>query len=410
MRSVNQNHNLYVVKGVVTGDNSVSSLGDIKAVTGGEGMDKHLYFQYMGRDGVTKSDIIPLNQISYVKYVPATAQVDKMRKVKIELTSAVLNSNDSNNVYVGEDYIMNIVFHQFYGPSPEYTYVKTAGVHVTSSNKTVDGFFSALADELNACFAREVGAEASSNPYLTFTASADDDCLYIEEKPQTYALGKGEPDRVLFDVTFSPILIQGEEVEWGTATEVTSGLTEVQNSKKMAELEWFTFGERADVYRGAGYPNEFVFTPMVEANAQYGYDALEIHYAYQGTCEDIQKSEKDITLIAKAASGGHSTELASLGDVLSGSDMLGSLSGNKVATPVIVVDGSNANKITAVNCATQGATIRTTGAGSSPADPTAATNAWNGTAVTLTNGQSIKFIATAPGMAPSEIVSQSYSS
>ena len=107
----------------------------------------------------------------------------------------------------------------------------------------------------------------------------------------------------MFEVFPSTIYTDGVEVKWGDAEEVDP-TTFVPNSKKMADLEWFTFGERADFYRGMGYPNNFDFRPMVLSGNADGYDALEIHFAYQGTCEDIQKSEKDITLIGAVPAEG----------------------------------------------------------------------------------------------------------
>lgn len=105
-------------------------------------------------------------------------------------------------------------------------------------------------------------------------------------------------ESLVFDVFPSTIYVGGEEIEWGIATSGVSSNT-VNNGKRMADLEWFTYGERADYYRGMGYPNNFDFVPLV--NPALAYDALEIHFAYQGSCEDIQKSEKDITIIGPTA-------------------------------------------------------------------------------------------------------------
>ena len=416
MRSVNQNHHLYVATSVGT-VSEASSLGAIQAVTGGDNMDKHLYFLYKGRDGVTRSDLIPMNQISYVKYVPASAQTTKLKKVEVALDSTI----NSGNAVVGQDYVLNIHFQQFYGLSPENDYVKTVAVHVTTANSTASDFYKAMVKELNAAFAREVGASSKSNPYLSFKIKTSGDPyeeadfegktatgIVIEEKEQPWSLGKWEAESLIFNVFPSTIVYNTQEVEWGTATNVTESLTEIPNNKRMADLEWFTFKERADYYGGMGYPNNFEFTPIVTTNTDTlnggvnGYDALEIHFAYQGTCEDIQKSEKDITIIGAAS------VIASLGSTLGAADMLGGLSGNKVATPVITYN-STSHKITDITCATPGATIRATAAGSSPADPTNATDAWDGNDIALTSGQSVKVIATCPGMADSAIATQSYS-
>ena len=190
---------------------------------------------------------------------------------------------------------------------------------------TAEKFYTAMVDELKAAFSREVGADAEENPYLTFEVDEITDpndsestipALIITEKPQdkNWSLGKWEMESLVFDVFPSTIYAGGIETEWGTATPGVSDQT-VPNGKRMADLEWFTYGERADYYRGMGYPNNFDFTPLVDPSV--AYDALEIHFAYQGSCEDIQKSEKDITII------GPSAKIEALVGVLEGTDFLG---------------------------------------------------------------------------------------
>jgi len=312
MRSVNQNHHLYVVKAVKAANATLTDVGDIKAVLSGPKnaypAEKDIYFQYMGRDEViTSSDLIPVNQITYLKHIPATDQVSRLKQVTVTLDSSAVDSNDKP--IIGEDYILNIVFQQFYGLSPENTYVKTVGIHVTKKLDTKEKFFKALVAELNLSFSREVGADAESNPYLTFEAKqvADPENsgsqvwgIVITEKEQKSKVGKWEAESLMFDVFPSTVHSSGVEVEWGTVVKGLSNTT-IPNSKRMADLEWFTFGERADYYRGMGYPNNFDFYSLVDPDNEDGYDALEIHFAYQGSCEDIQKSEKDITIIGSSA-------------------------------------------------------------------------------------------------------------
>ena len=73
------------------------------------------------------------------------------------------------------------------------------------------------------------------------------------------------------------------------------------------------------------------------------------------------------------------------------------------ATPVITIDESGAATIT---CETIGATVHYT-VGESPADPTESDAVYS-SAVTLTDGQTIKAIATAEGYKPSAIASKKY--
>lgn len=214
-----------------------------------------------------------------------------------KLRTATVKLNE--NPIVGQDYILNITFSQFYGPSPENTYVKTIAVRANSTNSvSKDAMYVGMINELNAAFSREVGATATENPYLEFSHSANG--LVLTEKEQPWALGKWEAESLMFEVFPSTIYkttngVTTEET-WGTVEYGVSNTT-VPNSKKMADLEWFTFKERADVYGGMGYPNNFEFRPMVNPSNATGYGAIEIHFAYQGSCEDIQKSEKDITII-----------------------------------------------------------------------------------------------------------------
>ena len=302
MRSVNQNHHLYVItaNGTVANVTKNSVVGSIFPYATDAGMGKDIYFKYMGRDGLTRSDMIPVKQIDYAKWVTADAMKTPLKKVTVTL---------NDNPIAGQDYILNIAFQQFYDLSPEDTYVKTVALHATSKMDTAAKFYAAMVDELKAAFSREVGADAEENPYLTFEVGETTDpndsestipALIITEKPQdkNWSLGKWEMESLVFDVFPSTIYVDGNETQWGTATPGVSNQT-VPNGKRMADLEWFTFGERADYYRGMGYPNNFDFTPLVDPSV--AYDALEIHFAYQGSCEDIQKSEKDITIIGPTA-------------------------------------------------------------------------------------------------------------
>lgn len=312
MRSVNQNHHLYVVTSTANPAGNSAAVGSIYPhVSGENAMDKDLYFTYKGWDGVVRSDLIPVNQITYIKHIKAEAQVSYLREITVSLNSDALDP-DTNTPYAGKDYILNIEFRQFYGLSPEDTYVKTVGVHATR-NMSVSDFWDAMINELNASFSREIGADATSNPYLTFTKSGSN--LVITEKEQNWSLGKWEAESLMFDVFPSTISVAGDEITWGSRVIGVSNTT-VPNSKKMADLEWFTFGERADIYRGMGYPNNFEFRPLIVPTDANGYDVLEIHYAYQGTCEDIQKSEKDITLVGSAKDISHLVEALSSEDYL----------------------------------------------------------------------------------------------
>ena len=52
---------------------------------------------------------------------------------------------------------------------------------------------------------------------------------------------------------------------------------------------------RGDMYRGIGFPNNTVTSYLVDPSKVYY--TFDIHYAYVGDNESVQKSEKDITIV-----------------------------------------------------------------------------------------------------------------
>ena len=88
---------------------------------------------------------------------------------------------------------------------------------------------------------------------------------------------------VYFTVQPVAVMVNGDERIWATVTESTNST--IANGKKIADLEYFCMGERGDMYRNIGWPNSIHTEYLVDVSKNY--NAIDIHYAYQGTCEDI---------------------------------------------------------------------------------------------------------------------------
>ena len=58
-------------------------------------------------------------------------------------------------------------------------------------------------------------------------------------------------------------------------------------------------GERGDHYRNINWPYVIETTYLVDPAEEYS--VLDIHYAYVGSNEGVQKSERDITLVGSKA-------------------------------------------------------------------------------------------------------------
>lgn len=296
--SLNQVRHLYVATKSVAADATLANKGEFKVKTCGD-IEKEVYFEVLGPDTVLKSDRIPVKNINYVKVIKAAAMATPMKKVKVVLDSTV----NSGNPIAGQDYILRINLRQFYGMSDQDQYFKDAAVHAVKG-MTATAFYQVMAKSLNLSFSREVGANATGNPYLKFTASAAG--LVIEELPQSWHLGTEAQERVYFDVVPTTVYDGVDDLIWGTVTTETS-TTLVGNGKKMADLEYFLLGERGDQYRKIGWPNDVETVGMVDPSKDY--DVIEIHYAFTDTGVNSYRTEKDMTIAVPSEGGETFTEI-----------------------------------------------------------------------------------------------------
>lgn len=290
--SLNQVRHLYVANKSVEATAALANMGDFKVKACGD-IEKEVYFEVQGPDTVLKSDYIPVKNINYVKVLKAAVMATPMKKVKVVLDSTV----NGGNPIAGQNYVLRIVFHQFFGMGAQDQYVKDAAIRVTKG-MTAAKFYEKMVEALNLSFSREVRATATSNPYLKFTANTDS--IEIEEVPQTWTLGTEAQERVLFDVMPTTILYEGVDLVWGQATIQTS-TNKVGNGKKMADLEYFLLGERGDQYRKVGFPNDIETKGMIDPSKEY--DVIEIHYAFTDTGVNSYRTEKDITIAVPSEGG-----------------------------------------------------------------------------------------------------------
>ena len=174
--------------------------------------------------------------------------------------------------------------------SDEDVYIKYGLVHGVK-NMTATNFYTKMKESLEKNFSREL------TKLLEFTASASG--LVITEVEQDWTLGVKSQVPVYFEVIPTTITYDGDEVVWGITAEADSDTT-IPNSKQLADLEYFCMGERGDQYRNVGWPNVIPTKYILNGEDPDGYDVLDIHYYYEGAGENPQKSEKDITIVAKA--------------------------------------------------------------------------------------------------------------
>lgn len=329
--SQNQNRHVFVNKTAAKSSlDGVTTAGDVfvGGPTSGPNDEKEMYFNYMSPGGLLRTDIIKKDNILWAR---ATDAADMAMPLKTAVVT--LDSNINSGAPIpGEDYILNITIRQFVGASDEDTYHKQGVVHAYTG-MTASAFYLKLAKSLALNFSRDVNqffkfyvtsgdptaqpstyAETEITKYSniddTSTFSGTYTGVLIKEVEQPWALGTMPQKSVYF--TVNPSVVHdgdGEFVIWGSTEYGDSGNV-VVNSHLIADLEWDSMVERADIYKNVGWPYVINTTYLVDPSNAYGYDTLDIHFYFVDSREGAQKSEKTITFVCpKSGTSGHEHDI-----------------------------------------------------------------------------------------------------
>lgn len=305
--STNQVRQLYVATALKSPNVIASDAGSIAVKS--DTAKSHLYFEYMGAGGMTRSDLIDIKNILYAKATDADDLAYDLAKYKLTLDDTV----NGGEPVVAQDYILRIAFRNYPGLSEEDQYFKYGMVHAVT-RMTASDFYKTLALSLVKNFSREeqgllkfyletggsdAGVVAGTPTEVTKdTKESSLTGIYtgiiIEEAPQDWTLGVMEQAPVNFTIQPDLIIDNGDERIWGVVKKVTS-TNSIPDGHKIADLEYFCMGERGNVYRMVGFP--YVIRTKYLVDPDIKYNVIDIHYAYVGPNESVQKSEKDITIV-----------------------------------------------------------------------------------------------------------------
>ncbi len=338
--TANQVNQVYVLKSNSTvvasldASHQITKANNLGSVGMGITTDgRNIFFKHLGAGGLVRSDLIEIANIIDIKATPASAMARNLMSAKVTLNAEALSSSKP---IAGEDFILRIKFQNPIGMSPENQYWKYGAVHATSS-MTASEFYLKMASSIAKNMSREAVqlvkvyvTYSSSKTEITAASDVTDTTTFnqtytgiqIEEVEQDWILGIKQQKPVLFTVEPTWVNNGTDDVVWGDVVysdkrKTTGGASPansvvasgqpaaagtVVNSKLMADYEYFYMGERGDQYRMVNWPNYVPTTYLVDANWQYGYDTVAIHYAYVGANHSVQKSEKDITFVVPRAS------------------------------------------------------------------------------------------------------------
>lgn len=308
--SDNQFRNLYVMKAYKDSESALAAVGDLTLKV--DTAKSNVYLVYKDIEDTITSDLISIKNLLYAK---ATKAADMARKLNSQ--SVTLNEDPIS----GQDYVLNVEVRNFVALGDDSTHIKFGAVHAVKG-MTKSDFYKTMAVNL----AKNLSREPSPilNVLLTkndSAASGEKDSevavllngkmqnlaalkptetytdIIIDEVEQPWRRGVAQVEPVNFNTTCGTILMDGDDVIWGTVEKETGD--EIQNGKQIADMEWFYHGTRGDIYREATYPDNFDFKPLVDETK--AYSTLDIHFAYVGPGVEVAKSERTITVVCATA-------------------------------------------------------------------------------------------------------------
>lgn len=306
--SDNQFRNLYVMNTYKTSESALTAVGDatLKVDTAKNAM----YLVYKDTEDNLTSDIIDLKNLLYVK---STKAADMARRLNSQ--SVTLNEDPIS----GQDYVLNVEVRNFVALGDDSTHIKFGAVHAVKG-MTKSDFYKAMALNLAKNFSREVSPilNVSLNKYnstgttntkvavlvngkmqnlAALTSTETYTSIIIDEVEQPWRRGVAQVEPVNFNTTCGTVLVDGNDVIWGTVEKEEGD--PINNGKQIADMEWFYHGTRGDIYREATYPDNFDFKPLVDETK--AYSTLDIHFAYVGPGVEVAKSERTITVVCADA-------------------------------------------------------------------------------------------------------------
>ena len=301
----NQVNHVYVVTGVQNAISNLTNNGDVlvKEVASANGTPSDgFYIQHKGPGGITRSDLIKKCNILWTSYKEGANDTYTLYNHTVSLTDFGKDPSDSSKVVGGQDYILRITFYGYIGMSPEDSQYWKYGMVHTYTGMTTDEFYKKLALSVAQGMLRESVQFLKvkiGTTYITPTMKLEDinessiTGIVIEETEPDWILGLKQQKFLHLDVVPGTIENEDGEFQWGETTTATGST--VNNGKKIADLEYFSHGERGDQYRMVGWPDYIPTTYLVDPTQSY--DIINIHYSYIGANESVQKSEKDLTLV-----------------------------------------------------------------------------------------------------------------
>ena len=225
---------------------------------------------------VSATDII--ENVEYASYTAAADMNVKTRKATVTLAV----TEDMK----GEDFVLRVKYPEIGGAGVEAWTVKTVAARGTVATT--------VAKELAKC----LNAALKADGMLEAKESGSTVVVEVVDNKKYYKRGVRPLVPVDFTVEVNQVAVEGELTDWASVA-YAEGSVVIPAIYKIADLEYFAMGERADQYRNIDYVNAIDTDYKVDVNSTY--DLINIHYSYKGANQNSHKSEKDLFIAGPAS-------------------------------------------------------------------------------------------------------------
>lgn len=279
-------------------------LGEMKAfVNDGK---NHIYFEYRGHGGVTRSDLIPISNIEYIrlskkedlrihlagkKIIFPDAGHKQKFSVNIKV-SGIKNLNQSDPLQVIAHYEDDGVRSSSAEAIAEVALHLAKGAEKTLFN-SVEIFVSDSDSDTAVGTLTKVEANSKLDTIVALTPKA---IVVKENKPEPWN-EFNRVRRIMLEVDSFVIEGTGSKIV-NAPFDYTQAENYVGNGILVKDNEYFYLGVRGNLYPSC---SSYLSASLGVADETQEYDVLDIHYSHIDSGNTSYKSEKDITIAGKRA-------------------------------------------------------------------------------------------------------------
>lgn len=278
-------------------------LGEMKAFVNDS--KNHLYFEYRGHGGVTRSDLIPISNIEYINLSKKEdLRVRLVGKKVIFDTTNPITSSYSVNVKVSgiknlnESDPLQVIAH--YNPAATNSTKAIAEVALHLAKGAEKTLFNSVE-----IFVSDSDSETALGTLTKVEANSKIDTIDATQ-PKAIVIKENKPEpwnefnrvrRIMLEV--DSFITKGDGPKIVNAPfDYTQAENYVGNGILVKDDEYFYLGVRGNLYPSC---STYIGASLGVADETQEYDVLDIHYSHIDSGNTSYKSEKDITIAGKKA-------------------------------------------------------------------------------------------------------------